>query len=168
VSPDPERAGGLDDRHRVVVGAVVNVEELHGGGDPHPQHLGKVKARADADRMPVQTGRRGMHKLAHPAAEGQVITESADERLKGVTVAVDAPRQYGDVPPVLTGQPIRSCADGDRPSRGEGPGGAGREDLVIVDEDLGVGDPLAVDEREGSRDEPSAHVELPSRASTAA
>ena len=77
--PDPDGAGGGDHRLRVLVAAVVEVEEVHARRHAVAQHLGEREGGAERDALAVEPlGERIEHAVA-PAREVEVVAEPAQQ-----------------------------------------------------------------------------------------
>ena len=85
----------------VLVPPVVEIEEVDGGGDAGPGHLGEVEQGAGLDRLAVEPLGEGIEHEVPPTHEPQVVPEPSQERLEAVAVAVDRPGQDGHMAPVL-------------------------------------------------------------------
>ncbi len=99
--PDPDLLGRLDHGEVVFVAPVVDVEEVDGGGDARPGHLGEVEHGPGLDGLSVQAFGEGIEHQVPPPGERQVVAEPSEQGLEGVAVAVDRPGQDGDLSPVL-------------------------------------------------------------------
>ena len=117
--PDTHLACGLDHGEVVLVPAIVQVEEVDDGGDAGPRHLREVEQRPGADGLGVKALREWIQDAVAPPDEGPIVTEAPQQRLEGMSVAVDASGQDRDVAPVLAFVVGESFSEVRRLARGQ-------------------------------------------------
>ncbi len=99
--PDADVTGRADHLLGVGVALVVQIEEVHRGGDPRQRGLGEGEHRAPVDVLSRQCFRERVHDVVSPAQGIPVVGEALEQALEGVPVGIHRAGDDSDVAPVL-------------------------------------------------------------------
>ena len=81
--------GRSDHRLGILVAFVLQVEKVDARRRPVQEHLGERERGADVDPIAIEARGEGIEHAVAPLHEVEVITEAAQQRLKGVAMRVD-------------------------------------------------------------------------------